>query len=380
MKDPSPSFAAEQPLRAALLAELFDERASDLADLTRLAPRGSERLFDAASVLRSGVRHTIDDPLFRTLDRATIEVGALLAARGFPSSTGAAPMEDMDPPELLQALAAALALDQPTPCLATALAAASTLAVPSPGLVQVDAPLPDLLAAWAHRELCVFVRRTRPLASLGGPAVLHRAARCSPGMLGPYLSNLPRLVGDARGLLGLLARACLHWTEEPDGALLLALGHPALLHDLVERAADLGWLALATSLLTIAEQHGELIDDPLLWAVRDGALDTANPSLAQRAQALVAHRNPVRAVEWIVLAEVQGSRDPAAAEASLIRAIALAPDDRATAERLDALRTGGFDRFEPTGGFGSDGMRRRRRLAGEQARRTAVVAPCRPPA
>lgn len=232
---------------------------------------------------------------------------------------------------------------------------------------QVDAPLADLLSAYATHELQAFLRRNHVLAfaPYGSARLLHDAARLGNGGLGPYFSGVGNIVRGSADVLGLIALAAgdqaaamvEHWVVP------LASGLPEIIAVAVaDDLADLGMIGAVRGLLDAAARRSGQIG--LMRHLRDAALDLGDDTLALSAQHEVLGRAPYDAIEWRRMGAMLASVDDrAGAEAALAYALKLVPGDKATIAQLDALNAGDFSAFAVKGGFATPLPRQRVRFA-----------------
>ncbi|GGE89121.1 hypothetical protein GCM10011404_22470 [Sphingomonas prati] len=209
-------------------------------------------------------------------------------------------------------------------------------------------------------------------APFGSAALLHAAARCRAGGLGPWLDNVPLLLRTSQDVFA-LARIAQERAGQPidDDALerwsgLLALSlDPGMQLDIIDDLGDRGMQRALRQLLSdIIRAPGRALEREMLWRIRDAGIDNGDYDLATGAQRRLATRDPHSRVEWMVLGEVQASGgDYDGAERSLRTALSLEPDDRPTIERLDAVLTRNFAGFAIRTGFGSSRDRILRRTA-----------------
>jgi hypothetical protein len=200
-------------------------------------------------------------------------------------------------------------------------------------------------------------------APFGSPALFAAASRLADGALGPYFSGVGRLLRSPRDLFGLIDLA--DEGGETERGLRLQRWFVLLAthvdHDtcvaLTDEVADRGLTHALAGLLTMAQR---LVDEygPLLFMIRDAALDNRNLALAAEAQATITSLNIEEPREWIVLAEILATGGmKEASQAALTEALRLAPANRTAITRLKALASGNFEPFFTLAGFGSPSWR-----------------------
>jgi hypothetical protein len=215
----------------------------------------------------------------------------------------------------------------------------------------------------AHRDLL--------LDPLGSAELLHAAARLDSAGLGPYFTNVGRIVRKSRDVFELsyvaanaAEEAGIEIGPEPWLALLSRCLSGPLLVEVIDDLGDAGAMS-ALSLIydRAANLPDDRIDRQLIMRLRDTALDNLDYDLASRAQALVVRLDPGSLLEREILGTIDGSAGRiVAAEQSFFACLALAPGHEGVVERLVALRSHKFDSFVVRQGYGIPEDRRFARL------------------
>ena len=243
-----------------------------------------------------------------------------------------------------------------------------------------NAAITDLAAMVSANGLRRFLRSSEALCRppFGSARLFAAAARLELRGLGPYFSNVPRLIRTSRDLFGLLSLAGVQTRSDADETLerwSVMLSPYLDTHDRVGLADDFGDLGLMRGLRGLLENAmlNPSRDDYLYWAIRDSALDNGAMQLAIAAQQhIVAISGKKKSSELTVLAEILASIGvTGAAEEMLQKALAIAPHDRTAAARLDALREDRFEAYRVDRGFGSSKHRSALRMRNRNARGAA---------
>jgi hypothetical protein len=225
------------------------------------------------------------------------------------------------------------------------------------------APLSVLAAAvgFACIRDFLLVHRDLLLDPLGSAEVLHRAACFNSAGLGPYFTNVGRLVRKSRDVFELsyvaanaAEEAGIEIGPEPWLALLSRCLSGPLLFEVIDDLGDAGAMS-ALSLIydRAANLPDDRIDRQLIMRVRDTALDNLDYDLASRAQALVVRLDPGSLLEREILGTIDGSAGRiVAAEQSFAACLVLAPGHEEVVKRLIALRAHKFDPFVVRQGYG----------------------------
>jgi hypothetical protein len=248
-----------------------------------------------------------------------------------------------------------------------------------------------LVTAIATTVLGDFALRIRDLVDgpLGSPDLFHRSARLSMVGLGPWFSNVGRVIRDSRDLFDLARIACAAAGRDGDDAVgawivLLSRGcSGGLLRQIIDDLADYGAMAPLSLILdhTLC-RSATVIDDGLVMYLRDAALDNADHQLAARAQAAIVRLWPDRLWEQEILGTIlAGGGQLREADATYRSALARDPHHSGIRMRLAALGTSAFEPFLIRQGFASPSDRvhtrlNRRGVAFDYARRkgTRVLA------
>ncbi len=243
---------------------------------------------------------------------------------------------------------------------------------------RLGASLPDFIGFLACNILRDFLRANRVIAypPHGSAALLRAAAQLDEAGFRPYFRNVAQLIRGPRDIFALIQLAGAG-RDEQGGVDRRELGRWAAILSvhldkaarlaLVDEIADLGLTdALEGQLQAVLQRRPDV---ELLWRIRDAALDTGDMAVAIRAQEAVRDLSPRNAIEWTILGEIAGTAGEApAAEAALLGALRIAPQDQGIMERLVALAEGRFQRFRVTGGFGTPHHRRQLRRRRASAR------------
>ncbi len=216
-------------------------------------------------------------------------------------------------------------------------------------------------------------------APLGSAALLGRALRFDPAGLGPACRNLGSCADGAPPLLALVEEAIVgREAALADHLLMLVTATTPLrqLEDLAGALAFHGWLGALAGLLARAEREGpQACGRPLLWTIRDAALDLDAPALALAAQRLLARGWPGERVERRVLGEMLATLGRREAAIALFKRLArIDPGDQPSRERLEALLAGDFRAFAVRGGYGTRLTRQKWQLAAHRPPAMAGVA------
>jgi hypothetical protein len=316
-----------------------------IAELLSVARQVTPRLVAAD---RPGPSGRPDNPL---------GIGPGIPARDIPDDMGA----------IVRELTAMFAQAEPdTAAMADRLDSLAEIARRLPALDYrrlCDAPTDLLLSAIVATVLADFVLRTRDLAGepLGSMALLHRSARFSTAGLGPWFSNVGRLVRNSYDVFDLARRASAaaeHDDERTVGAWIALLSRGCdgwLLRHLVDDLADYG--AMAPLLLILdrtLSRSAAAVDIDLVMYLRDAALDNADHCMAAHAQAAIVRLRPDSLLEQEILGTIQASGgDHRAADATFRAALVRDPAHGGIRARLEALGTSAFEPFLIEQGFGS---------------------------
>ncbi len=245
--------------------------------------------------------------------------------------------------------------------------------------IFAPAPLELLVRAVCFASLQAFLTDNRELAfgEYGSPALLHAAARLDSSGLGPYISNVHRIAARSLDVFE-LARCAVRPGGLPLERWVVLLARNlsgSLLDEVVDDLGDADALAPLTEILERAARRPRgAVDRPLVWRIRDAALDNGRLALAARAQELVAMRDPDNLLEQIILADIRGTEgDDQAVEQILIHCLRTAPDYGAARDRLRRLKSRRYDAFKVTQGYGSPQDRMIYRLRRRQAPRAALA-------
>lgn len=231
-----------------------------------------------------------------------------------------------------------------------------------------SAPLPLLAAAMAAASLREYLVLADDFifGPLGSAALLHAVARFDEAGLGPYFSNVPRLVRGSRDVFELAQIAQVAGcaagavtTREQWVVLLSARLTGSLRDEVVDDLGDIGATAALAAIFDRAvRQPDHRVDVSLIMRIRDAALDNADFDLGARAQASLARLFPDNLLERRLLGEIYATSGlTGAAEQVFLQCLAAAPDDTLIEERLTALRAGTFAKFRILHGFGTPSER-----------------------
>ena len=186
-----------------------------------------------------------------------------------------------------------------------------------PAAAPMDGPLAAHVAFFSVSNTRRFLFANYDLAygPHGSWRLLHEAARLDPAGLGPYLTNVPRLLRSAADLFELLQLADAECPGGADGATstgwLVALSqhtHGPILRDLLDRLTAQGDLVAARRILARLERRHDCGQDVgLLRRTRDAALDQGDFDLALRVQARVTSLRPDDADERSMLDDIRVS-------------------------------------------------------------------------
>jgi hypothetical protein len=244
----------------------------------------------------------------------------------------------------------------------------------------VDQSIERLATLHALIGLREFILDTRLLIAATGPSapLFQEAGRLGPAALGPYFANLRLIIRSARDIFALIESATqnkLTHTELQSWCVLLSGRLPvAELLDLIDELGDRGMTqALAILLAAVSQRPPQHRWREVAYRIRDCCLDIGELVLGAEAQHLIASRDPTNSDEWAILGEIRGTLgDKTAAEQAFDRCLRLNPRDEVVKQRLDALRSGAFDRFKVRGGLMTSPGRRRLRQARAQAYRSKI--------
>ena len=188
--------------------------------------------------------------------------------------------------------------------------------------------------------LRVFAARTRPLLHVASPDAQAEVARLRMDALGPFFSNVPRLIRDVRDIFALIDAAADGRADQDTAttwAVLLCAHLSAEL--LAAFTSELGDRAMVTALdhiLMMVARLGEAAEYyPVAMSIRDSCLDVDAFHVAEKAQRLIVAWRPLDAHEWRRLGEIRGlGGDGEGVGEALERAAALNPGDPLIAARL----------------------------------------------
>ena len=216
--------------------------------------------------------------------------------------------------------------------------------------LRIDAHIGLDLASLAGivvlERLRIFTARNQALFAAAPADVFSSVARLPTDVLGPFFSNVRRLIRDVRDIFGLIDAAVggradfdtmttwvvllsAHLSAEQLAALTSELGDRgmvAALHGI------LSWLA---RLNDPTEYYG------VAASIRDSCLDVDAFAVAERAQRLIVRWRAVDAQEWRRLGEIHYlCADMEGAKTALERAIALKPSDQIVMSQWGKLVAG----------------------------------------
>jgi hypothetical protein len=235
--------------------------------------------------------------------------------------------------------------------------------------------IPLMAACLAFNSFRSFFLSNYDLAypPFGSTELFDMMARLDGVGLGTYATNMTQLIGNCRDIFGMIQLAAgtkSDGTVERDlletwSVRLSQHVDGSLLHGLIEELADLGLMAAIWGIYgRIVRQSDVFPDMGILWCIRDAGLDNGDVSLALAAQKEVLRWSPDSTIEWIVLGEMEATYGQMEeAKASFMRALRIEPAHKGAKERIEALRTGRFERFTINGGFGSSNTRKLLRSA-----------------
>jgi hypothetical protein len=191
--------------------------------------------------------------------------------------------------------------------------------------------LNDLLILDKTRE---FLARNLDLLRISPSDVFDRAARLSEAALGPYFSNLWRLLRDTRDIFTLIdaaagGRASVSQIE--CWSVLLSSHLPEdKLASLAAELGDRGMVnALRALLIRAARQKNTPALQDVIRAIRDASLDIDAFLVAEQAQHLLAVWRPTDVGEWRRLGEIRTLfRERESVEDAFARAAVLNPYDK----------------------------------------------------
>lgn len=212
-------------------------------------------------------------------------------------------------------------------------------------------------------------------AEAEGAPLLDAAARLGPAALGPYFTNVPMVIRNARDVFALIDAAGPHplrETIETWSVLLSTHLRSNQLVDLIDELGDRGMIrALGALLARAARAEGPHYPLDPVWRIRDACLDVGEWAMAADAQQLIALWRAHDANEWRILAEIRAQMDDAVGvEGALERAMLMCPDDPATIRRMAAWRAGAMPPI--LGGYGTPPGRGRLRRARVEAYRASA--------
>ena len=217
------------------------------------------------------------------------------------------------------------------------------------------------LASIAGLELLRrFVVRIAPLLDLEQESLIPILG-LSTSALGPYFTNIPHVIRNARDLFALIEAAADHppsqafierWT------LLLSLHlQRKLMIELLDEYGDRGMVHALSILLqrSTASDPGNPPKD-MVWTIRDAFLDMGELQLGGQAQELIAYWSPRDPLEWELLSDIRSAADDRdGARDALSYALTLDPNRPAARQRVALLEAG--ERAKVFGGFGSAARR-----------------------
>lgn len=223
---------------------------------------------------------------------------------------------------------------------------------------RLDGDLATLAAAVAFDRIRRLALKLNELAALGWGNPLSRIIGLSLTGLGPFLSNVIRLVRDGRDLPALLRVAPdepLDGAEEPAWLIALTITAPAYTAPHIARAVRLRGGADALGLLT--QRARDIPTRNWAWAVRDVALEAGDGAIAAGAQRRLTDLAPGDWAEWIILGDLLGLIGQAAsARDAFTRCQAIRPEPQVTA-RIRALDARSFSLATCSTGFFGDPLR-----------------------
>jgi hypothetical protein len=250
-------------------------------------------------------------------------------------------------------------------------------------------PLTLLVNAIATVGLIDFALSTRDLvtAPLGSIAFLHHAAHLDRAGLGPYFSNVGRLVRNSQDLFDLAmdARNVARASGDSDAdtgswITLLSRGCKGpLLCEIVDDLGDLSANDVLSAILDRIEARSHAaVEWDMVLRVRDTALDNLDYGTAARAQRIITKCAPDSDLEALILGSIEASGGEYTKAEDIYRTLlARSPNDEDLLARLIAVKANQFDAFVVTAGFGSPADRvetrmRRRGVTPDYPRRRGM--------
>ncbi len=326
-----------------------------------------------------------------TVDGAVAELHALArttSRRIARSIVGRPPRDQTEPSPHASSMSQAASLDAGVGDLGQAVHAlflwlrASTLPSNWNGLETLMASLRGTIRQMPHLDHRTFTGAALPLVAtalsvsalrdfllvnsdlivepFGSAELFYRVARFDSACLGPYFTNVQRLVRKSRDVFELAYVGVSAAEEsgveiglEPWLALLSRCLTGALLDEVIDDLGDAGAMsALALIYNRAASLPDDLIDLRMIRRLRDTALDNLDYDLASRAQALVVRLCPGALHERVILGTIDGSAGRiTAAEQSFTTCLKLAPEFEDVRSRLIALRSRKFGPFMVQQGY-----------------------------
>ena len=210
--------------------------------------------------------------------------------------------------------------------------------------LRIDAHIGLDLASLAGivvlERLRIFTARNQALFAAAPADVFSSVARLPTDVLGPFFSNVRRLIRDVRDIFGLIDAAVGGRADLETATTWIVLLSPHLSADqLAALTSELGDRAMVTALDHILLMIGR-IGDPaehyrVAMSIRDSCLDVDAFGNAEKAQKLVVTWRRTDAHEWRRLGEIRAlNGDRAGARIAFDRAAAINPNDSLIMARL----------------------------------------------
>ncbi|WP_420138954.1 hypothetical protein [Sphingomonas sp.] len=212
---------------------------------------------------------------------------------------------------------------------------------------HLDATYEERVSLFALEQLRRFiVANAELLFASGEPPLFSQVSALASASLGPYFSNMWRLIRTPCDVLALIDAAANGQADEQQMSLWCILLSVHLReHELVGLIEDLGNRGMVGTLRALLDRLQRAIVSARCYEavrrIRDVSLDLGDFALAAEAQALIASWRPADAVSWEVLGEIQATAGECGlADKAFATATLLDPSNRAILRKRGALQAG----------------------------------------
>lgn len=212
---------------------------------------------------------------------------------------------------------------------------------------HLDAAYEERVALFALEQLRKFIAANAELLfATAEPPLFSQVAQLAPASLGPYFSNLWRLIRTPCDILALIEAAAEGQLDEKQLSLWCILLSVHLReHELVGLIDDLGDRGMAGTLRVLLDRLKRTTATSRLQGavrkIRDVCLDIGEFTVAAEAQTLIAHWRPTDAESWEVLGDIQAAAGASGlADEAFAKAVVQDPFNRAIPRKRAALQAG----------------------------------------